>query len=330
MKNNLTILVTGGAGYIGSHFVKLLRDKTSHKVFVVDNFSQGRENVLKDERITYHEIDLRDSDKLLEVFTKNKINAVVHFAAMATITASVSGPEDTYDNNVVGGYNLLHAMLAGNVKKIIFSSSGSVYGEPQTENLMESHPLLPINPYGFSKLVFERFLRDYHRPYKIDSIMFRYFNPCGCEPTLTVGEHHKPETHVIPCIMETLLGRREKFFVYGNDFPTPDGTGIRDYIHIEDLVEAHLLGLEKLMNTDGFCEAYNLGTNKGTSVMELVKAAEKVSGMDLNYEIAPRRPGDPSRHIADARKAMKELNWQPKHTNIEDMILSSYNSFKQR
>lgn len=329
MKNNLKILVTGGAGYLGSHFVNLVLKTTQHEILVVENFSQGRENILKDPRLKYFETDLRDMEALKKIFMSEKIDAVVHFAAMATITASVTGPEATYENNVVGGYNLLNAMIAGGVKKIIFSSSGSVYGEPKTEVLKEDHPLLPINPYGFSKMVFERMLLDYHKPYGIDFIAFRYFNPCGAESTLTVGEHHKPETHVIPCLIETLLGKREKFFIYGNDFPTPDGTGIRDYIFVEDLVAAHLLGLEKLMDESGFGEAYNLGTNKGTSVMELVKAAEKVTDLKLNFEIAPRRPGDPSRHIADASKAMRELNWQPKGT-IEHMLLSCFNSFKNR
>lgn len=327
---NKTILVTGGAGYIGSHFVNLLSKTTPANILVVDNFSQGRENILKRDRLQYFEIDLRDQAKLSEVFSKNKIDAVVHFAAMATITASVTGPAPTYEHNVVGGWNLLNAMERGNVKKIIFSSSGSVYGEPTTEVLSESHPKNPINPYGFSKWIFEKILQDYQKPYQIDSISFRYFNPSGCVETLEVSEHHKPETHVIPCIVETLLGKREKFFVYGNDFPTPDGTGIRDYIHVQDLVEAHLLGMEKLFMQSNVCEAYNLGTNKGTSVMDLIKSAEKVSGMKLNYELAPRRPGDPSRHIADASKAMKELGWKPRQSDIDEMIKGCFESFKTR
>ncbi len=330
MNKPLNVLVTGGAGYIGSHFVYLLNKITGRQIAVVDNFSQGRENILKSGRITYHEVDLRDRPGLLAVFKQEKPDVVVHFAALATITASVAGPSPTYDNNVVGGWNLLECMLATGVKKIIFSSSGSVYGEPQAEFIKESHPLAPINPYGFTKYFFERILSDYHKPYGIDAIIFRYFNPAGCIESLEVGEHHKPETHVIPCLVETLLGKRKKFLIYGSDYPTPDGTCIRDYIHIEDLAEAHLAGMDKLTRASNFSEAYNLGTNKGTSVMELVKAAEKATGKKLNYEIAPRRPGDPSRSIADASKAMRELNWQPKRLRVEDMIKSCYESFKGR
>jgi len=227
-----TILVTGGAGYIGSHFVNLLRKRSDYRILVVDNFSQGRENVLKDEKVPYLETDLRDKESLFRIFTENKIDAVVHFAAMATITASVSGPSLTYENNVVGGWNLLEAMVKGGVKKIIFSSSGSVYGESKSERLSEDHPKQPINPYGFSKLTFERMLSDYHVPYGIDYIAFRYFNPAGCAESLETGEYHKPETHVIPCLMETLLGQRNEFKVYGDKFATPDGTGVRDYIHV--------------------------------------------------------------------------------------------------
>jgi len=330
MHKPLNILVTGGAGFIGSHFVNLLKERTEHHVLVVDNFSQGRANIIEHERIQYFEIDLRDRQRLMEVFEKNHIDVVVHFAALATITASVSGPHPTYDHNVVGGINLLDCMLESGVKKIIFSSSGSVYGEPKTEILKEDHPLEPINPYGYSKLIFERLLRDYHKPYHLDAIMFRYFNPAGCNDSLSIGEHHEPETHVIPLLVETLLGKRPEFSIFGNDYPTPDGTCIRDYIHVEDLVEAHLLAMEKIIKQSDICEAYNLGTNKGTSVMELVTAAEKAAGKKVNFKIAPRRPGDPSKSIANASKAMQELNWQPKRLNLETMILSCYKSFKSR
>lgn len=324
------ILVTGGAGFIGSHFVKLLLDKTNYNILVVENFSQGRENIIESDRVKYFEVDLRDKTNLNKIFTENKIEVVVHFAAMATITASVTGPAPTYDNNVVGGWNLLDSMVSNGVKKIIFSSSGSVYGEPQTEYLKEDHALAPINPYGFSKYIFERMLRDYSKPYSLDSIMFRYFNPAGCNKELLVGEFHKPETHVIPCLVETLLGKREQFYIYGNDYPTVDGTCVRDYIHVEDLVEAHLLAMEKIMNESNICEAYNLGTNKGTSVKELVDATERVTGLKLNYSVAPRRPGDPSKSIADASKAMRELNWQPKRLDVGEMIKECFESFKKR
>jgi UDP-glucose 4-epimerase len=329
MQKKLTLLVTGGAGFIGSHFVNLLRKETLYQILVVDNFSQGRENILKDDKIKYFEADLRDYNKLLEIFQDNSIDAVVHFAALATITGSVTDPSATYENNLVGGWNLLDCMLKAGVKKIIFSSSASVYGEPTAEVLSESHPKNPVNPYGFSKWCIERILQDYYRGYGLDSISFRYFCAAGANPNREAGEHHKPETHVIPCILETFLGRRKKFFVFGNDFPTPDGTGIRDYIHVEDLAAAHIAGLEKLMSSN-ICEAYNLGINKGFSVLELIAAAEKIVGKKLNYKIVGRRPGDPSRLVADASKANKELNWQPKYTNIEEMIQTSYNALRVR
>jgi len=327
-KNNLTILVTGGAGFIGSHFVNACRKNTGHQILVVDNFSQGRENILQDEKIKYFEVDLRDKNKLNEVFQSNQIDVVVHFAALASIPGSVSDPASTYENNVLGGWNLLDCMNRAKINKIIFSSSASVYGEPTTEVLEESHAKNPVNPYGYSKLVFEKLLQDYHKGYGLNSISFRYFCAAGSDPNLQVAEHHKPETHAIPCMLEAILGKRKEFLVYGHDYPTPDGTGIRDYIHVEDLAAAHLLGLDKLMQGEVICEAYNLGINKGFSVMELIAAAEKITGKKLNYKIAARRPGDPSRLIANAAKAQKDLGWQPKHTSIEDMINSSYEALK--
>ncbi len=322
------LLVTGGAGFIGSHFVNYWRKNSDGQVLVVDNFSQTRKNILKDPRIQYIEADLRDRPKLLEIFQNNKVDLVVHFAALASIPGSVSDPASTFENNIVGGWNLLDAMLKTEVKKIIFSSSASVYGEPTTEVLSEDHPKNPVNPYGYSKLCFERMLQGYHRGYGLNSISFRYFCAAGSDPDLTVAEYHTPETHVIPCMLETFLGKREIFSVYGNDFPTPDGTGIRDYIHVQDLASAHLAGMKKLMDGNTICEAYNLGINKGFSVMELISAAEKIVGKKLKFQIAGRRPGDPSRLIANASKANKELNWQPKYTNIEDMIKHTYNAMK--
>jgi UDP-glucose 4-epimerase len=329
-KNQFTILVTGGAGFIGSHFVNACRKNTKHQILVVDNFSQGRENVLKDEKIKYFEVDLRDKNKLNEVFKANKIEVVVHFAALASIPGSVSDPASTYENNIVGGWNLLDCMNQAKIKKIIFSSSASVYGEPTTQVLEESHPKNPVNPYGYSKLCFERMLQDYRRGYGLNSISFRYFCAAGSDPNLEVAEHHNPETHVIPCILETILGHRKEFLVYGKDYNTPDGTGIRDYIHVEDLAAAHLLGLDKLIAGEVICEAYNLGINKGFSVMELIEAAEKITGKKLNYKIAERRLGDPSRLIADASKAQRELRWRPKYTKVEDMISTSYQAFSLR
>lgn len=330
MDKNLTVLVTGGAGYIGGHFVNLLRQSMPGQILVVDNFSQSRQNIIQDKKIKYFEVDLRNKQKLLEVFKNNRINIVAHFAALASIPDSVVNPAATYDNNLAGGLNLLACMNETGVKKIIFSSSASVYGETDAEVVREEDSKNPTNAYAFTKLAFERILQDYYKAYNLDSVSFRYFCAAGADPGLEVGEYHNPETHVIPCILETLLGKRKEFFVYGQDYNTPDGTGIRDYIHVNDLAWAHVKAVEKLMANSGMCQAYNLGINQGFSVMQLIAAAEKVSGKKLNYKLAPRRPGDISRLIADASKAMRELNWRPEHTNIEEIIGSCYKFFQSK
>jgi UDP-glucose 4-epimerase len=326
----MNFLVTGGAGYIGSHFVnKLLKEKADVKVVVVDNFSQGRNNIIKDERVTYCEVDLRDRDGLARVFRENKIDLVVHFAALASVPDSVNDPKGYYAVNIGGGLNLLDVMLENKVDKMVFSSSASVYGEPVSEFINEDDPKIPTNPYGRTKLIFEQILGDYHRAYHLNSVSFRYFCASGCDESGLVGEWHSPETHVIPSLIETLSGKRDVFYVYGNDYPTPDGSGIRDYIHVNDLAAAHLLAAEKLMRGDDLCLAYNLGINKGFSVLELISVAEKIMNKKLNYQIKGRRPGDPSRLIASAAKARQELGWQPVYTSIEKMIETSYHYFRK-
>ncbi len=327
LKKEKTILVTGGAGYIGSHFVnQLLRQDV--KIVIVDNFSQTRKNIIKNGKVEYFECDLRDKSKLSDIFKKYMFDLVVHFAALASVPESIIKPHEYYENNLLGGLNLLECMRSTGVSKIIFSSSASVYGEPQMEEIKENHPKNPTNPYGYSKLVFEQILKDYSRAYGFNSISLRYFCAAGCDESLSVGEYHNPETHVIPCILKTLLGAREKFFVFGNDFPTPDGTGVRDYIHVNDLAGAHLKAMEKLFENGEICEQYNLGINKGFSVMELIKAAEEISEKKLNFEVKPRRHGDPSRLIANSSKAQAELGWKPQYLEIKDIILSAYNFFK--
>ncbi len=327
-----TIIVTGGAGYIGSHFInKTLKDQGGeYKIIVVDNFSQGRKNIITNDLVEYHEVDVTDYHKLEDVFQKNTVEAVVHFAALGNVPYSVSNPEVYYTNNIIGGLNVLRCMREHGVDKIIFSSSAAVYGEPVTEVITEEHPKNPKNPYGYTKLVFENILQHYHRAYGIKSISFRYFCAAGSDQALTIGEHHTPEDHVIPSIILTLLGKRESFSVCGNDYPTPDGTGIRDYIHVNDIASAHLLALKKLSEGANFAEVYNLGINKGFSVMELVTMAEKVSGQKLQYAFKDRRPGDPARLIADASKAMKDLGWQPEILSTEEIIGTAYNFFKSQ
>lgn len=325
----MNILVTGGAGYIGAHVVKLLRDQTDARIHIADNFSQTRRNVLDDPRLIYHEADIRDRQGLDEVFRQAAPAAVFHFAALASVPDSVADPARYYDHNILGTFNLLECMRAHGVGKIVFSSSAAVYGDPRSERVDEEHPKIPTSPYGATKLIGERMLEDYFRAYGIASVSFRYFCAAGADPDLEVGEYHNPQTHVIPAILEAILGQREKFYVFGNDFPTPDGTGVRDYIHVLDLAAAHLAALPKLAGGP-IAAQYNLGINQGFSVMELIEAAERVTGQKLAYEIRPRRPGDPAALVADARKAQAELSWQPLYTDIERIIETSYRSLLAR
>lgn len=323
-----TILVTGGAGYIGSHFVNLV--KNNFKIIVVDNFRESKNNIIADKNIEYLDLDIGEEEELGNIFKKTPVDIVIHFAALASVPDSLTKPKEYYKTNIIGGLNILNAMAETGVNKIVFSSSASVYGEPATEIVKEDHPKNPTNPYGYSKLVFENILKDYNRAYKINSVSLRYFCAAGCDESLTIGEYHTPETHIIPNLVKTALGQRDEFYVYGNDFPTPDGTGIRDYIHVNDLAAAHLLAMEKLFGNNELCENFNLGINKGFSVLELIKITEKISGQKLNYKIKERRLGDPSRLIADSAKAQTFLNWQPQYLDIEKIIETAYNFFKSR
>jgi UDP-glucose-4-epimerase GalE len=324
------ILVTGGAGYIGSHVVKLLRDETDAHIHVVDNFSQTRANILNHPRITYHEVDIRNKSELQKIFQSQTFDAVMHFAALASVPDSVINPASYYENNVVGTFNLLEAMRETGVSRIIFSSSAAVYGEPLTEEIDESHPTNPKNPYGMTKLMGEHMLKDYFVAYRISSVSFRYFCAAGADEDREVGEYHTPETHAIPVLIQTALGQRDFFSVYGADYPTPDGSGVRDYIHVKDLARAHILALNLLLQQEGICERFNLGINKGFSVLELIQTFEELSGTKIPYRVAERRPGDPARLIARADRAMGALSWKPTYTDLPDIITSAYESFKRR
>ncbi len=324
------ILVTGGAGFIGSHLVDLLNKTGEYRIEVVDNFSESRNNVIKSPRVTYHEVDIRDKDRLMEVFLSTKPGIVFNFASLILVSESMTKPFEYFDTNIIGGINILECMRTTGVTKIVFSSSAAVYGEPLTEEIKENHTKNPTNTYGYTKLVFENFLKDYNRAYGFSSISLRYFCAAGCDIEAGLGEYHTPETHVIPAIIETLLGKRKEFFVFGGDFSTPDGTAIRDYIHVSDLVKAHILAMEKIFDNENICTQYNLGLNKGFSVTELIKAAEEVTGRKLNYSFKERRPGDPSRLVANSQKARDELGWIPKYTEVKDIISSSYEFFKTK
>ena len=324
-----SIIVTGGVGHIGAHIVKSLSDQFPYKIHVVDNFSQNRKNILKHDNVTYHEIDIRNKEKLDILFAEVKPETVFHFAALANVPDSVKNPAEYYENNVIGSFNLFEAMRQTGCTKLVCSSSASVYGEPTTEEIKEDNPKHPTNPYGQTKLVVEKMLEDYYTAYGISSISFRYFCAAGVEPTLTLGEYRNPETHIIPCMIEALLGKRDRFYIYGYDYPTSDGTGVRDYIHVLDLADAHIKAMQKL-EEESICTQYNLGINKGFSVRELITATENVSGLSLKYEVGSRRSGDPARLIADASRAMKELDWKPNYTNIEEIIKTAYNSMQSR
>ena len=328
-KSKNKILVTGGAGYIGSHVVNELL-KNGFEVDVVDIFLESKENIIKNKLVKYHNIDIRNKNKLNIFFKKSKPDIVMHFAALSKVPESTKKVYEYYETNIIGGINILECMRENKVNKIVFSSSASVYGEPKKKTIDESHPKNPTSPYGNTKLIFEMILGDYYEAYGISSISLRYFCAAGADFLSGLGEYHNPETHVIPSIIETILGRRKEFFVYGDNYKTKDGTGVRDYIHVLDLSNAHICAMKKIFEKENIYENYNLGINKGFSVMELIKTTEKISGKKLDFKIKERRPGDPSKLIAISKKAQKNLNWKPKFTKIEDIVLSTFNSLKNK
>lgn len=317
----MNILVTGGAGYIGSHIVRGLVPK-GHNVFVYDNLAKGHRDAVRD--CILIEGDLSELDKLDEVFTKYKIDAVVHMAADSLVGESMEDPAKYYENNVINGLGLLKVMKQRGVKKLVFSSSAAVYGEPLKIPITEEEQENPTNVYGRTKLIFEQILQDYDKAYGLKFISLRYFNASGADLTGEIGEDHNPESHLIPLVIQVALGQREQITVFGNDYPTADGTCIRDYIHVTDLAEAHILAIEAL-NTGSQSAVYNLGNGKGFSVLEVIKKTEEVTGRSLKTVIAGRRAGDPAILIAGSQKIIKELNWQPKFDSLERIIETAWN-----
>lgn len=317
---NQKILVMGGAGYIGSHTVKHLLNN-GYEVVVADNLIYGHREAI-DSRAQFVHADLLVPHSLDRLFKNNPVDVVIHFAAFAYVGESVNEPEKYYYNNVIGTVNLLHAMLAHEVKKIVFSSTCATYGEPQYTPIDEKHPQNPVNPYGRTKLMIEQIFADYERAYGLQHIALRYFNAAGASADGSIGESHTPETHLIPLVLKAITGERKAISVFGTDYDTPDGTCIRDYIHVEDLALAHRLAVEKLKEYSG---CINLGTGIGTSVKEIITAAEKVSGKQCPVEYGPRRAGDPARLFADNHKAKEVLGWKPKYTNIADIIQTAWN-----
>ena len=317
MKN---ILVLGGAGYIGSHTVKRLLIK-GYNPIVVDNLIYGhKEAVLARD---FYQIDIGDRLALNSVFKKYKIDAVVHFAAFAYVGESVKSPQKYYQNNLINTINVLDCMLENNVKNIVFSSTCATYGNPQYSPLDEKHPQNPINPYGWTKFMVEKVMEDYEHAYGLKSICLRYFNAAGADKDGELCEKHNPETHLIPLVLQVALGEREYISVFGNDYDTPDGTCIRDYIHVEDLAEAHILAIEKLIS-EGKSYRINLGTGIGTSVNEIIEAAKRVSGKEIPVLYVDRREGDPPKLVASNAYAQDVLYWVPQYTNIDDIVRSAY------
>ncbi len=314
------ILVTGGAGYIGSHTIKeLLRD--GREVVALDNLSAGhRELVLCEEFV---EGDLADLGLLRKTFRRYPIEAVIHFAAYTAVGESVADPQKYYANNVAAGLNLLRAMLEAGVKRIVFSSSAAVYGDPVRVPIPEDHPKDPKNPYGRTKLVFEGALRDYGAAYGLRHVSLRYFNAAGSDPEGEIGELHDPETHLIPIVLEAAAGRRPHLEIYGTDYPTKDGTAIRDYIHVTDLARAHVLALRALEEGRA-AEAYNLGTGQGYTVREVVEVCRRVTGREIPVLAGPRRAGDPAALVADPSRAKRDLGWDPQFTALDPIVETAW------
>ncbi|WP_026580279.1 UDP-glucose 4-epimerase GalE [Bacillus paralicheniformis] len=321
----MAILVCGGAGYIGSHAVAELLSR-NEEVVIIDNLQTGhQEAALKG--ASFYNGDLRDEAFLRKVFQENEIEAVMHFAADSLVGESVTDPLKYYDNNVYGAVCLLKVMKEFDVKQIVFSSTAATYGEPDRVPIMETDPTDPTNPYGETKLAIEKMLKWSEKAYGIRHVVLRYFNVAGAHVDGLVGEDHQPETHLIPIILQVALGKRDKIMIFGDDYPTADGTCIRDYIHVMDLVEAHILAVERLRK-GGESTVYNLGNGTGFSVKEVVETARKVTGCPIPAEVAERRAGDPAQLIASSEKAVKELGWQPKYAELETIIDSAWKWFK--
>lgn len=321
------ILVTGGAGYIGSHTVLALRER-GRNVLVLDDLSEGHEAALLGTPLAKG--SMLDRDFVMRTFETNKIEAVFHFAARCYVGESVTDPGKYYEANAVGTMNLLDGMAATGVKKFVFSSTCATYGEPESMPIVESMPQDPVNPYGVTKLVCEWMLRDYHRAHGIESVSLRYFNAAGADPEGRLGEDHEPETHLIPLVIWAAQGKRKAITVFGDDYETPDGTCIRDYVHIADLAEAHILALEAMEKGGVGVRAYNLGNSAGSSVMEVIQAVERVSGKKVPYEIGARRPGDPPCLVGSSEKIAAELGWKPRFGDIDTIVETAWKWHESR
>lgn len=319
----MKILVTGAAGYIGSVCTETLIDR-GHTVVALDDLSEGHREAV-DDRAVFCRVNLHDSDSLNTIFEQHKVDAVMHFAALCLVEESVREPAKYYRANVSAGINLLEAMLRHGVKKLIFSSTAATYGEPEKTPIPEDHPNAPVNPYGASKLLFERVLSEFRVNSRLDYVTMRYFNAAGASEKH--GEDHSPETHVIPILLEVAAGERDAFQVYGTDYPTPDGTCVRDYVHVLDIAQAHALAVERISEFAG--RIYNIGNGEGFSVQEVLQTASRVAGRKINHRTASRRPGDPAVLVASSQRIRSELGWAPAFSSLEAIIRSAWD-WKQR
>lgn len=315
------ILVVGGAGYIGSHVVKKLVE--TKPIVVLDNLSTGHRHLV-DKRAVFVHGDLGDRTMLVRIFEKYPIDAVMHFAANSLVGESVVEPMKYYKNNVAATLTLLETMMEYGVKRFIFSSTAAVYGIPNVDLITEDCPTNPINPYGRSKLMIEHMLSDFASAYDLRYVVLRYFNAAGAHESGEIGEDHHPETHLIPLILQHLLGMRDKISVFGTDYYTPDGTCIRDYIHVTDLAEAHIIALHALLSNEKKTATYNLGNGLGYSVKEVIDMCERVTGKQATIEYTERRPGDPARLVASSEKIARELGWKATRS-LEDIIKTAWN-----
>ena len=316
----MKILVVGGAGYIGSHMIKRFQS-TDHQIEVLDNLSTGFEENSQNYKL--HICDLSNKDEVHKILKNNKYNIIMHFASSINVGESYDHPIKYYENNVINTLNLLECMIDLKILNFIFSSTAAVYGEPESTPIKEEQTLSPVNPYGHTKAVVENILSNYDKAYGLKYISLRYFNACGAHIDGTIGEKHNPETHLIPLILQAASGRRNNFKIYGDDYNTKDGTCVRDYIHVMDIAEAHLLSLEKLFQTQK-SEVFNIGNKQGYSVREIINVAEELTKIQIPYEISLRRKGDPAELIADNKKIIEKLNWSAKHSDLKTIINTAW------
>jgi len=320
------ILVTGGAGYIGAHVVKLL-SRSGFETVVYDNLSRGHREMVSAGEFVQGE--LSDKNQLLEVMRDRKIDSVIHFAASSLVGESEEDPHRYYQNNIMNGINLLGAMVEAGVRKIVFSSSAAVYGDPVEVPIREDHPTRPTNVYGDTKLIIEGILGKYSVAYGMDSVSLRYFNAAGADPDAEIGEDHTPETHLIPIVLDCALGRRKEVTMFGTDYATPDGTCIRDYIHVNDLADAHIRALAHIDRNKGVF-SYNLGNGKGFSVRKVIESTERVTGTKIMVREGAKRKGDPAQLVASSEKIMKDLGWKPAFPELDTIIETAWKWHRKR